>query len=68
MFYDSCLGNKQRSVAIDYLAEKFEITEKFPLKNIITPNFIFKEWHFMKETEIKTTLSADWAGLPSATF
>ncbi|PIP87576.1 hypothetical protein COW80_05080, partial [Candidatus Beckwithbacteria bacterium CG22_combo_CG10-13_8_21_14_all_01_47_9] len=23
MFYDSCLGNKQRSVAIDYLAEKF---------------------------------------------
>ena len=128
MFYDSCLGNKKRSVAIDYLAEKFgnknyqieinhlnknrgiplsitrklfnkyrngkfplafnnfqevdtsekrwwkwlkakkldwvhfaivkiipnpakkfEITEKFPLKNIITPSFIFKEWHFMKE-------------------
>ena len=44
------------------------LNKKFPLKNIITPNFIFKEWHFMKETEIKTTLSADWAGLPSATF
>ncbi len=151
MFYDSCLGNKKRSVAVDYIAKKFsndnyqieinhlnknrgipllitrrffnkyrngkfplafdnfqevdtsekrwwkwlkanklnyvhfsivkiipnpakkfEISERFPLKNIITPSFIFKEWHFMKETGIrkifetegtliKTALSAGFA-------
>lgn len=32
---------------------RFEITEKVPLKSIVTPNFIFKEWHFMSEDQIK---------------
>lgn len=31
----------------------FEIIEKLPKKSIVTPSFIYKEWHFMKESEIR---------------
>jgi len=34
-------------------ANRFEIVEKFPPKNIVTPNFIFREWHSMKNYQIK---------------
>jgi len=32
---------------------RFEIIEEFPSKNIVNPNFIFKEWHFMGKSQIK---------------
>lgn len=34
-------------------ANQFEVVEKFPPKNIVTPNFIFREWHFMEKYQIK---------------
>jgi release factor glutamine methyltransferase len=31
---------------------RLEIVEKFPRKSIITANFIYKEWHYMKKYQI----------------
>ncbi|MBU2591894.1 MAG: methyltransferase [Patescibacteria group bacterium] len=35
---------------------RFEIFEKFLSKNIVAPSFIYKEWHSMKEKQIKEIL------------
>jgi len=38
---------------------RFEIVEKFPQKNIVTPNFIFREWHFMDKYQIRSILKQE---------
>lgn len=40
---------------------RFEIVENFPEKNIVTPSFIFKEWHFMDKHQIGSILKQEGA-------